>query len=52
MSSVYRKRQLHFRKYFHLDEELSLVYSSSVNGLIDKFKSGVYKDVEVSHRLF
>ena len=45
-SSVYRNREQNFRKYFHFDQELSLVYYTNVNKLINELKPGVYKDGE------
>ena len=45
-SSVYRNKEQNFRKYFHFDQELSLVYCTDVNGLINESKPGVYKDGE------
>ena len=45
-SSVYRNREQHFRKYCHLDRELSLVYCTDVNGLMDELKPELYKDEE------
>ena len=45
-SSVYRNREQNFRKYFHFDQELSLVYCTNVNGLINELKPRVYKDAE------
>ena len=45
-SSVYWNREQNFRKYFHFDQELSLVYCMYVNGLINELKPGVYKDGE------
>ena len=45
-SSVYRNREQNFRKCFHFYQELSLVYCTNVNELINKLKPGVNKNRE------
>ena len=39
-SSVHRSTEQNFRKYFHFDQELSLVYCTNINGLINELKPG------------
>ena len=45
-SSVYWNREQHFQKYFHLDQELSLLYCTNVNGIMDELKTEIYEDEE------
>ena len=42
----YRDRDKEFRKYFTMIEEPSFVYCNDVEGLINMFQLGIYKEEE------